>query len=743
MLFARVTLLALFLILNYVIAHSTSKHNGNRSSHRQSTDGESQQFHGFNIVQTPVASFSEPGRIYNRTLLPLKFQPFALGAIKPRGWQKDQLELMAQGLPGHMHEFYRLVKDATWMGGNAEYSALNEAYSYYYDGVVPLAYLLDDARLISHVWKSTNYLLDHQHQDGWLGPENDPKRRNFWGRYPLFLGLMQLAEADEAYEKSILRSMHQFVDLMHSMLQDGYQGYVRKPGDLFDEQWGRSRAADMIIVLQWLYQHHAYENSDKLHECIVRMYEMAYDWSWYFSEENYLQDDLESHPNDLLDSLFPFLHVVNAAQGLKSPAVMRRLTHEPILANKSRTGVEWTYRYHGTPSGAIYGDERQGSKKPFRGTELCSVVESLFSLNYLYQALGDRTFADRAEAAAFNALPAMILPDWWAHQYVAQTNQPASHKLRRPPFWNVRESGQTFGLEPNYPCCAVRFSTGLPKYIAASFLKADDDHFVHALLGPGELRASIAGSKQHPHHDEVLIQCTTNYPFNHFLNYTIRTAHPLRFSVRVPEWSLPETSVYQINNSTTQPLSPSNNTGLHTFTFPAGTHNLAVWFDAKVRIESHTDRTTNTTTITLHHGALLYALPVSPATYTSHRPQNYNSPTDAPPQSADWTIEPSANTTWNLAVDPSTARFYGYPAQYADELPNPIWAMGAPPVSITVLACPVDWGLTEGGWADEPPGGETHWRERCTGRARVVELKPYGSCHVRVAQFPLVDFGTR
>merc|ERR1712093_597805 len=105
-------------------------------------------------------------------------------------------------------------------------------------------------------------------------------------------------------------------------------------------------------------------------------------------------------------------------------------------------------------------------------------------------------------------MPAMILPDWWAHQYVAQTNQPASHELRGNPFWNVGPWGTTFGTEPNYPCCAVRFSTGLPKYIASSFVRAADgeDHIIHGLLGPSELRTSFRKSHSHRKHD-VRITC--------------------------------------------------------------------------------------------------------------------------------------------------------------------------------------------------------------------------------------------
>jgi hypothetical protein len=47
----------------------------------------------------------------------------------------------------------------------------------------------------------------------------------------------------------------------------------------------------------------------------------------------------------------------------------------------------------------------------------------MFSLGYNYRALGDSAFADRAELAAFNALPAAVAPDWWSHQYMTEINQ--------------------------------------------------------------------------------------------------------------------------------------------------------------------------------------------------------------------------------------------------------------------------------------------------------------------------------
>lgn len=58
----------------------------------------------------------------NKTLLPLRFEPLPLGSVRPLGWLGQQMDLMANGLPGHLHEFYRLVKNATWLGGEEEYS---------------------------------------------------------------------------------------------------------------------------------------------------------------------------------------------------------------------------------------------------------------------------------------------------------------------------------------------------------------------------------------------------------------------------------------------------------------------------------------------------------------------------------------------------------------------------------------------------------------------------------------------
>lgn len=121
---------------------------------------------------------------------PFTYDLLPIGEIKPQGWIKDQLVLQGAGLPGNLFTFYRYVKDSFWVGGSEEYSELHEAAPYWYNAIVPLAYVLDDKRLKDQANYFLKYVIDHQADDGWLGPETTHETRGIWARCLLLQGMM-------------------------------------------------------------------------------------------------------------------------------------------------------------------------------------------------------------------------------------------------------------------------------------------------------------------------------------------------------------------------------------------------------------------------------------------------------------------------------------------------------------------------------------------------------------------------
>lgn len=67
--------------------------------------------------------------------------------MRPRGWLLDQLRLQADGITGHLDEYW---PDAGAASGRLDGPGDDwERAPYYCDGLLPLAYLLDDQALIA------------------------------------------------------------------------------------------------------------------------------------------------------------------------------------------------------------------------------------------------------------------------------------------------------------------------------------------------------------------------------------------------------------------------------------------------------------------------------------------------------------------------------------------------------------------------------------------------------------------
>ena len=84
------------------------------------------------------------------------FRPLPLGAVRPSGWLQRQLRIQADGLSGHLDEFWPDVANSKWFGGDAEGW---ERAPYWLDGAIPLAWLLDDEAMKARIRKYVDHIV--------------------------------------------------------------------------------------------------------------------------------------------------------------------------------------------------------------------------------------------------------------------------------------------------------------------------------------------------------------------------------------------------------------------------------------------------------------------------------------------------------------------------------------------------------------------------------------------------------
>ena len=109
-------------------------------------------------------------------MMRFRFEQLSFGLIKPKGWLLKQLTVQKEGLSGNLDRFWPDIKDSKWFGGNAEGW---ERAPYWLDGVIPLAYLLDDLEFRDNIRKKMDLIFSKQQDDGWPYPMTDQEKRNY------------------------------------------------------------------------------------------------------------------------------------------------------------------------------------------------------------------------------------------------------------------------------------------------------------------------------------------------------------------------------------------------------------------------------------------------------------------------------------------------------------------------------------------------------------------------------------
>ncbi len=617
-----------------------------------------------------------------RRLLALSLDPLPLGAIKPLGWLRRQLEIQGAGLGGHVDEVWPdLGPENQWLGGRREGW---ERGPYFVDGLVPLAAHLDDEQLRRKAQTWIDAFLESQRSDGWIGPVQGEDARNSahdpWPIYVVFKALQQWYQwtADER----VLTAMLRFVDFL-------YRHLAAAPLT----SWAKFRWADMVVVLHWLSETTGEELPLALSELL---HEQGYDWAQHF----------RAFPYKKKQPVVLETHVVNQAMGIKTRGIWYRQSADPHDLEGSEEGIDVLDVFHGQAHGMFSGDEHLSGRSPTQGTELCAVVEMMYSLEQLLAVTGRAGLADRLERIAFNALPATFSPDMWSHQYDQQVNQVVCDVAERP--WSNDPDANIFGLEPNFGCCTANMHQGWPKLVSHLWYQRGDEALVAAVLGPSEVTTTLAGR-------QIKVTCTTDYPFRDVLTYAMDVTEPCQFTLelRIPQWAAE--ARLELSDGTVIAGEPGTFLTVQRLWRP-GEHctlRLPMTICTERRLGG---------ALAVHRGPLLFALKIR---------EQWQYLRGVKP-AADWQVFPLSPWNYGLLVDSEGQ--LAEPVITERPLGDCVFSpQGAPVVMQTAAALLPQWQLQENSAGQLPQSPLP-----VEGPLVRVELIPYGCTNLRIAEFPML-----
>ncbi len=460
------------------------------------------------------------------------------GEVTPRGWLRDWCVTARNGYVSRLDEvdiaFQRAWSDDFHPRGqylhwgdqnNGAWCA--EGGAYWFEGLVRLAWALDDANLKAFATRRLAPLLDGMHPNAiglvyWLDRTDPAQFREVQvdGRGWIMPPCGGAARALLAYWEATgdTRAMNALVWSLDDPRVYAMGDSLTMPAGAV-EVWRQSGDPKLADALDSFFA-----NKPTPSQWFPMRYGLPvpYDSLRFQARRD---DDPNTNWNWRLQ------HGVVAFDSLVSFAKAALWTGDATYLANVREWLAMMDKNTRQPHGATVADEQYGWAGPLRGTETCDVADDLMIHEAMAAITGEGRFADTMERICFNAGAACVSRDFMHHVYFQTPNRLDNADIIHAGPHTHGGNGTSFETKHWPLCCTAALTRILPGFVQWMWMKPRDGGLAAVLYGPNTLETDLGGTA-------VRIETTTDYPFHETLQMRIEPAQPLRFplKLRVPEW---------------------------------------------------------------------------------------------------------------------------------------------------------------------------------------------------------------